>query len=298
MDTNTIELKVTKKYKLQIILILAMAVWGLSWTNAKIMGFYTSTPLSMFWRFFCAVLVFIPVIKWTGNSFFIHRKGLKLVLANGLLMTLYNYFCFRGTQIGLAGIGGVLVTTLNPIITMVLAGIILKDSFKTKDVLGAIFGIFGGMLIIKIWAVNFGDLIQNGNIHFILAASSWACVTLVTSASKDKIHFIPYSFWSMAVAGLLSFLLSIGEPILSVFDYGWEFWINLFVLSGGAMVFGTTIYFLATVQLGSRKASAFIFTVPVTAMGFSMLLLGEQLDLNTALGSILAVLGVYLINKA
>ena len=275
-----------------------MAVWGLSWTNAKILGFYTSPPLSMFWRFLCAVLLFIPVLKWTGHSFSIPKKGFMFILANGLFMTFYNYFYFRGTQIGLAGIGGVLVTTLNPIITMILLVFILKETIKTKEILGALLGITGGLFIVNIWSVNYHDLLLSGNLHFVLAASSWACVTLITSASKDKIHFIPYSFWSMLVAGLFSFLLSIGEPILSVFDYGWEFWINLLILSGGAMVFGTSVYFLATVQLGSKKASAFIFTVPVTAMGFSMLLLGEQLDWSTAFGSILAVSGVYLINKS
>ncbi len=92
--------------------------------------------------------------------------------------------------------------------------------------------------------------------------------------------------------------MSVNEPLFSVFNYGWNFWLNLFILSAGAMVFGTTIYFLAAVRLGSRKASAYIFSVPVTAMGFSMVILGESLDWNTALGSVLAISGVYLINKS
>ena len=212
-------------------------------------------------------------------------------------MTVYNYFYFRGTQIGLAGAGGVIVTTLNPIITSILAAVILKELLKAKDLFGAFLGLTGGAFIIKIWSVNYVDLVQNGNIHFLLAATSWAFVTLITASSKDKIHFIPYSFWSIAIAGVFSFLLALDEPLFSVFNLGWNFWLNLFILSAGAMVFGTTIYFLAAVRLGSRKASAYIFTVPVTAMGFSMIILGEQLDWTTALGSILAVSGVYLINK-
>ena len=156
----------------------------------------------------------------------------------------------------------------------------------------------GGALIIKIWSVNYGDLVQNGNIHFLLAAISWAFVTLITTSSKDKLHFIPYSFWSITIAGLFSFFMYVNESLFSVFNYGWNFWLNLFILSAGAMVFGTTIYFLAAVRLGSRKASAYIFSVPVTAMGFSMVILGESLDWNTALGSVLAISGVYLINKS
>ena len=191
-----------------------------------------------------------------------------------------------------------MVTTLNPIFTSLLAVVILKDLLKSKDILGAFLGLTGGALIIKIWSVNYGDLVQNGNIHFLLAALSWAFVTLITTSSKDKLHFIPYSFWSITIAGVFSFIMSVNEPLFSVFNYGWNFWLNLFILSAGAMVFGTTIYFLAAVRLGSRKASAYIFSVPVTAMGFSMVILGESLDWNTALGSVLAISGVYLINKS
>ncbi len=275
-----------------------MAVWGISWTNAKILGTYTSPFLSMFWRFLLATLLFIPVMKWTGHSLKISQRAIKYVFLNGFLMTVYNYFYFRGTQMGLAGAGGVLVTTLNPIITAILAVIIFKDTLKSKDFFGAILGFLGGVIIMKIWSVSMSNLIQSGNIHFLWAAVSWAFVTIITASSKDKIHFIPYSFWSMAVAGVFSFLLALDEPLFSVFNYGWNFWMNLFILSAGAMVFGTTIYFLATVRLGSRKASAYIFTVPVTAMGFSMIILGEQLDWTTALGSVLAVSGVYLINNS
>ena len=278
--------------------MFAMAVWGLSWTTAKILGIYTSPLLSMVWRFFLATICFVPVMKWTGHSFKIPQSAFKFVFMNGCLMTVYNYFYFRGTQLGLAGSGGVIVTTLNPIITSLLAVIIFKDLLKSKDILGALLGLTGGAFIIKIWSVNYVDLVQNGNIHFILASVSWAFVTLITTSSKDKIHFIPYSFWSIAIAGVLSFFISIGEPIFSVFNHGWDFWLNLFILSAGALVFGTTVYFLAAVRLGSRKASSYVFTVPVTAMGFSMIILGEHLDWSTAIGSLFAVSGVYLINKS
>ena len=70
----------------------------------------------------------------------------------------------------------------------------------------------------------------------------------------------------------------------------------LFV-SIGAIVFGTTVYFYGTVVLGADKASAFIFIVPVSAILFSIILLGESLEISTAGGGILAMSAVYLINN-
>jgi drug/metabolite transporter (DMT)-like permease len=51
------------------------------------------------------------------------------------------------------------------------------------------------------------------------------------------------------------------------------------------------------VELGAKKASAYIFTVPLTAMGFAMYYLGEPLMITTLIGGTLGVAAVYLINK-
>ena len=72
----------------------------------------------------------------------------------------------------------------------------------------------------------------------------------------------------------------------------------MFFLSFGAMVFATTVYFFGTTRLGPEKASAFIFIVPVTALFFSVLLLGEHLEITTIIGGIMTMLAVYLINKS
>ena len=257
--------------------MIAMVTWGLSWTNAKIVGMYGDAPLMTFWRFVFATLSFAPIVYFTKNSFSINGKSLRFIALNALFMTSYNYFYFRGTQVGLAGAGGVLVTTLNPINTAILAAILFNIPLYQKDIAGMIIGFIGGGMIINIWNMDMDMLLQSGNAHFLLASLSWAAVTLITSRSKYVMPFIPYSFWC--------------------FPFDWVFWLNMLFLAVGAMAFGTTIYFLASRQLGPQKASSFIFTVPVTAMLFAMLFLNEELTITIATGSILAMFAVYLINK-
>ena len=69
------------------------------------------------------------------------------------------------------------------------------------------------------------------------------------------------------------------------------------MLSVLAMSFGTSIYFLASLRLGAKRSSSYIFLVPLTAMGFAMYLLSEPLVLSTLIGGILGIIAVYLINK-
>ena len=63
------------------------------------------------------------------------------------------------------------------------------------------------------------------------------------------------------------------------------------------MSFGTSIYFQASVKLGAKRASAYIFMVPITAMGFAMYFLDEPLQISTLMGGALGIVAVYLINK-
>ena len=157
-------------------------------------------------------------------------------------------------------------------------------------------GLIGGTIILRLWDFNLYSLLQSGNIFFILASLSWVSVTIITSQSKNIIPFIPYTFWSFVFASCLCLPLSLQESLLSVFYFDWIFWLNLLILAVVAMSFGTSIYFLASVQLGPKRASAFIFIVPLTAMGFAIYFLSEPFQLTTAIGGTLGIAAVYIIN--
>ena len=287
----------SKELRLTLLMILAMITWGLSWTNAKIVGSYGDAPIMMFWRFFFATLSFAPIVWLKGHSFKIPWKSLQFIMLNSFFMTSYNYFYFKGTQVGLAGAGGVLVTTLNPILTASFSALFFGGYLLRKDIFGLLLGLAGGGLIIRIWEMDMALLFQSGNFHFIMASLSWVSVTLITSKSKKVISYIPYSFWCFALSTFFSLTLALNEPILDVFQYDGIFWLNIMFLGTGAMAFGTSIYFQASVELGPKKASAYIFTVPLTAIGFATYYLDEPLILTTIIGGFLAILAVYLINK-
>ena len=278
-------------------MVLAMLSWGLSWTNAKLVGQYGDAPLIMVWRFLLATISIAPILLFAKISFFIEKKNLLLIFFNSLFMVSYNYFYFRGTQVGLAGAGGVLVTTLNPVLTLLISTVIYNTRISKKDIFGLAFGLISGAFIIRIWELDITSLLQSGNLFFILASISWVCVTITTSNSKGKLSFMSYSFWSFAFAFILSMPLAYEQNLLSVFEFDWIFWINLLFLSCIAMSFGTSIYFLASTEWGAKKASAYIFLVPLTAMGFAMVLLLEHLQTSTFIGGLFGIYAVYLINK-
>ena len=128
----------TKLWKLHTLMVLAMTTWGLSWTNAKLLGLYADAPLLSFWRFAIASICFFFIVN-TKISLKINFSSFPLIILNSIFIVMYNYFYFKGTQIGLAGVGGVLVTTMNPILTTIFSSLILQETVSKKGILGLFF---------------------------------------------------------------------------------------------------------------------------------------------------------------
>ena len=283
---------------LYILMILAMATWGLSWTNAKVLSDYGPSSVVAFWRFFFSSIVMIPVLWLTGNDFRVTRQGMKYIFPGAVFISLYNIFFFVGTDRGSASVGGIIVPTFNPIITFIISVLLLKQVFYRKDIMGLVLGFTGGVIVLQAWTLSLEQMIANGNLYFICASIFWGIMSIISGRSHGHVSTLSFSFWVYTISALIYLGVTWNKDILLIFTYDWIFWVNMFFLSAGAMVFGTTVYFLGTTRLGPEKASSFIFMVPVTALLFSVLLIGERLEVTTMIGGIMTMTAVYLINKS
>jgi len=212
-------------------------------------------------------------------------------------MFLTNIGFLFGVKNGFAGAGGVLVTGLNPVFTFFLTIILLREKASLKQILILSLGLTGGLIMLEIWNTSSSQILDDGNIFFLLASSSWAFVTILSHKIQKKVHFITYCFYIYGFCTIYGLLFSLANHAMFPIPSEIPYWLNILYLSIGATTIATTIYFLCTKQLGSRLASSFIFTVPVSAMFFSWLLLGEVPQLPTLIGGTLTILAVYLLNR-
>ena len=279
-------------------MVFAMITWGYSWVGAKILGPYGHVSTKIFLRFFFASIALIPILLKYHIPFRIDKKGFMFILWNSISLCSYNYFYFKSTHMGLAGVGGVLVTTLNPILTSLFVFSFLdRSSAKLKELVGLIMGLTGGSIIMRLWEMDIALMISSGNIFYILASCSWVSVTIASQKSKTHIHFLTFSFWSFLSASLFSLSFCEIESISQTINYDSIYWLNIFLLSIVVMSFANTMYFFASSKIGAVKASSYIFVVPLTAIIFSKIILNEQVLYTTVLGGVLSVVAVYLINK-
>ena len=87
------------------------------------------------------------ILKDWANVGLSDEGTFKYVLIASICLVGYNYNYLKGTQLGLAGIGGVIVPTLSPLVTIGLARITFKEQIKKNEILGIFLGVIGLSLI-------------------------------------------------------------------------------------------------------------------------------------------------------
>ena len=279
------------------IMIIAMSFWGGSWISGKLVSAAVHQDLLVFWRFlfcFLGFLLFHPFVRF---SFSLSLTNFGLLAAAGVLMILYNQFFFLGLRYGLAGKGGVMVTSLNPVFTFLMGAAIFRYPVLRVQLIGILLGISGGFLLTEPWNHSLLEFVKSGNLYFISAAAVWALLTLLAGRIMQRgIGLIAYNFYLYLFAWLISVPLVLDNAPFQFSQYSLGFWLNIIYLSYFSTTIGATLYFLATRRLGPAKASSFTFLVPVVAVLISWAVLGEVPRLFTILGGTSAMSAVYLIN--
>lgn len=296
MSQNTKKLTEKNQHFL-LLAVLGMLSWGGSWASAKVVSSMASAEVLVFWRFFLTFLSFIPIMFIFKQSFKINLKAFAFIFFAGVFLSLYTHIFFLGLQKGLASIGGVLTTSLNPVFTFLLSVLFFKQKSLKKDWLGVGLGFLGGLIMIEIWNFSYENLLASGNLLFLIASLLWAFVTFSTHKGTKICSPFAFSFYLYGVTSVCNVFFVLNQGVMQVFSLSSLFWYNLFFLAFFSTTFGTTIYFFATKKLGSNRASSLIFLVPPAALFFSLVFLKEKPGIYTIIGGSLATFAVYLINK-
>lgn len=281
-----------------ILMIVSMAAWGGSWVSAKVIANDASPQVLVFLRYFITAIAFFPMLIARKESFKLTRHELRTICGGALFMALYSHCFFGGLKTGLPGAGGVLLTTLNPLFTYIITAILFRKLPHRREVTGLILGFTGGIFLLKLWSFQFEEIVKSGNLFFLAGAILWSFVALFShEAQKTKSVFL-YSFYVNVISSLMMLpFIQLNELITTIKKGSPLFWGNLLYLSLIATTFATTAYFLSTKKLGASKGSTFIFLVPVFAMLFSWLILGEQPQWNTVVGGAMTIFAIFTIHK-
>ena len=285
-----------KKYKVYLLMILAMVTWGMAWSSAKIVNHYLPYDELVFLRFFVGVISMIPFLFFHSFNFMHIKKSTWLNISIvSILFFFYNQCFFMGTDFGDAGKGGVFVTTTNPIITFIIMSCIHK-SIKPMQLFAIMVGGVGGLMILNVFKLGILQLSLPGSFYFILCSIIWGIMTVLMSKGQKYIDSIPYITLCYLITSLISILFIDTGIIFDKSLLNWNFLLH-FMIVCNAMSIGTSIYIYASDRLGAIEVSSFIFSVPFIAMLTAYFVLDEQMTFNVIVGGIISILSIYIVNQ-
>jgi drug/metabolite transporter (DMT)-like permease len=286
----------TNKNIFYFMMVLAMAGWGASWVNAKVLSSYINEYEMMFLRNSLTLITLAPILIVMRKYFYINKKSLLLAFAASLVMIVYLKFYFLGVKFGTASLGGALVTTLVPINTFILMALFFGRKLQKKDIFALIIGGIGVLTMLNAWTFSIEQIFTLHNSYFLIASILWPIFTIISSKST-KTSPLVFSFYMYLFMTILVSIFFVNPLEIKYSSFDSIFWINIFVLAIIATTFSTSIYFIGIEKLGTNEVSSFIFLVPFFAISLSVIFLKEHISYSIIIGTIMTLIAVKILNN-
>jgi len=288
--------KKENKTKYFIGMIIAMLLWGISWTSGKAVVEHSNIQVASFWRYFISFIGMIPVILYMGKSLKTDLIGYIYILIAGLLSAAFSYLFFAGLAHGEAGYGGTMVTSLVPLITFFLSILIFGTKVSIQQMLALGIGIFGAIILLKIPMEGLSFLNLN-SIYFLICASVWSFVTIITQKVSHRVDPIFYTLVLFGVTAFTNMILALPYHPFEITLYDSIFWYNIFFIGLLAGTFAMAIFFVSASKIGAHNTGVFMFIVPIGATVSSYFVYGEKIAESTIIGCLLSLFAIILFNK-
>lgn len=279
---------------------LVSILWGTTWMASKVgVQYIPALQLSglrhligggMYVLFFLLFKRMVP----KKNQWFrlIWMSVLMFVLSNGLSVLSIVYMP--------SGLGAV-VGALSPIWVVVFTFVFFKKTrFKPQTIIGIILG-FAGVV------VTFFEFYQKiidtdlwlGIVFGAISSITWAIATLLTVKQSEQID--PYFSlgWQMFISGILLNTVSYASGRFVSYDIvPANAWLSIayLIVIGSVLAFGAYIYALK--RLPATLVSIHSYINPIVAILLGDLLMHEKLTIYIISGTLVTLVGVYLVNNS
>jgi drug/metabolite transporter (DMT)-like permease len=252
-----------------------------------------------FWRVFIAGLILLPLIHRHRPAMIclVRQRWPSVLIIGGLGFSISPGLIYIGLNYTSA-INAGLIIALMPVITMILARLVLNEMVGTWQFVGSIVA-FIGMVII----VTRGDLlalirldINVGEVFVVGAAMAFALYTVLLRRAKFQLSGLP----------LLVLLLGAALAVTIPF-YIWELlhddrtvlnvkglWALIYVAGpGGALMY--YLFNLSVQALGASRAGVFLYLQTLFIAILAYFFLGERLLPYHLVGALFILVGVFFV---
>lgn len=281
-------------------LVTAAVVWGGSIVGQKYaLGSFSAVEVSVL-RGLGALAILIPLWWWRegGSVKFSARDwGVFFVLGLGVLGNhLLTLFGLR--YIGAAAAGVIIGSS--PAITAFLSAVLIRD-VPFRAVWAGCALSFAGVALVSTGGGDaaVGENPWLGGILVVLGLVSWALYTIGGRRTMERFSPLTVNWTTLSLSILLQIPLLWTDQkmvVAGAASVPVAGWLALAYLIVFATALGQQAWLYGVQGVGPSRAGVFVNLIPVSALVFSGLILGEHIGVKEVAGIVLILAGVWLVH--
>ncbi len=280
--------------------LAATTIYGLNHTIAKeVMPFYVQPFAFIMLRVTGAAILFW-MVSFFGPKEKIAMEDWGRILVCSILGTVINMLAFfKGIALS-TPINSAVLTTLTPIIVIILSMILIKEKILFTKGLGVFLGFLGTLSLIVFGSEIRQDApdIPLGNLLIMVNSICFGAYLILVKKLLEKYHPFTFMKWLFTIGVIINFPITFNE----ITQVQWSqlplhiIWAIAYVVV--ATTFLTYLFnIFALTQLKASTLSAFSYLQPLIGILFALAMGKDHLTPIKIVATILVLTGIYLASR-
>lgn len=288
----------TNIYKIYFKLTLAQIFWAGTFVAGQIALLNQPPVFTAFLRNALSSLGFVIVLLCLKQAKL--RKPSKATFWPLLWMGFFGVFLYTslvywGLERTTAVSASLLIPTTQPLFTALLSILFFKESFKSRHIVGLIFGFIGATAVLSgAWSLKGSASEMLGNFLMLGGALSFSIYSIFGKVVLNELDPLETVTYSTVIGTLLLFPLALvlDANTLNFKALSISFWSSLMYLVIFAGILPYLWWYSGIKTLGVSKTAAITFLLPPFALILAVVILQQRASLLQIIGGFLGLIGV------
>ena len=249
-----------------------------------------------FWRVLIAFAILLPIVRRHFGAMvaLMRVRALELLAIGGMGLAICQGMIFVGLEHADATTAGIIIALI-PIITMILARLILAEPMGTWQVIGSIIAFLGiVVIIVKGSPAALMHLNLNpGELWIVAGAFCFSLYTVLLRRAKfdlDRLSLLVVLLGAAVLTALPFYIFELAADERSALNASGLIALAYVAIPGGALMY--YLFNRSIEVLGAARAGMFLYIQTIFIAILAYLILGEQLQPYHLEGAALIIVGL------
>lgn len=278
-----------------VLIILAVVLWGLSFVATKICLEVLSPSEIIAARFIMALVVIGFIARVKGLSFGFIRRQWHLLIGLALILTAHLLIQVEGLNATTAS-NTAWLSSMIPVFIALLSIMFLGERMQLIQILGIIVAVFGVVVLVSRGDLTNLDFIKSyGDWLVLLSCLTWSVYTILGKKTGNNSSLAV----TLVVLAISSLIMVPPVILMSGLEVYWRLSLKhvAALLFLGILCMGVAywLWFEGLKRKPAGRVGAFLYIEPLSTMLAAPVFLGEAITPSLIIGGILVVVGVWLV---